>query len=287
VQRAPRRAAPTCVERAPSPQALARSREREQRQLERLWRRMHKRGGAGARNALVDAYQYLVQSAVRRLLARLPRSVEPGDLLAAANVGLIAAIEAYEPARGVPFETYCEWRLRGALLDELRVQDWLPRPWRTRLARLRRAAEELRSQLGREPTDDEVGEWLGWSAQELAQVSDTQLAPHGHGAERGALWGAGRGAAHANEDAPALEDLLADRDAEPLGEKLTRDELLRVVTQHMTPQECRVVYLKYWEELPLREIGELEGLSESRVCKIHLRLLERLRAELRRTAGDE
>jgi len=244
---------------------------------------MHKRGGAGARNALVDAYQYLVHSAVRRLLARLPRSVEPGDLLAAANVGLIAAIEAYEPARGVPFETYCEWRLRGALLDELRVQDWLPRPWRARLARLRRAAEELRSQLGREPTDDEVGEWLGWSAQELAQVSDAPLGPHGYGAERGASSGSGR----SNEDPPALEDLLADRDAEPLGEKLTRDELLRVVTQHMSPLECRVVYLKYWEELPLREIGELEGLSESRVCKIHLRLLERLRAELRRKAGDE
>lgn len=284
MQRSPRRAVSSPSERAPSPQALARGREREQRQLERLWQRMHKRGGAVARNALVDAYQYLVQSAVRRLLARLPRSVEAGDLLAAANVGLIAAIEAYEPARGVPFETYCEWRLRGALLDELRLQDWLPRPWRTRLARLRRATEELRSQLGREPTDDEVGERLGWSSQDLAQVFEAPLGPQGHGAERGSH---SRGGARGGEDSPALEDLLADRDAEPLGEKLTRDELLRVVTQHMTPQECRVVYLKYWEELPLREIGELEGLSESRVCKIHLRLLERLRTELRTEAGDE
>lgn len=222
---------------------------------------MHVRGGAVARNALVEAYQPLALAAVRRLLARLPRSVDPGDLIAAANVGLIDAVEGFDPARGVAFETYCEWRLRGALLDELRRQDWLPRPWRARLARWRRAADELRARLDREPNDDEIAERLGWSIDQLAALPYSPRLGRGHGDE-------------------LLEDVVEDLRSEQLGERLTREELLRLISQRLSPQECRVVYLKYWEELPLREIGELEGLSESRVCKIHLRLIERLRSTL-------
>mgnify|MGYP002400745720 CR=1 FL=1 len=238
--------------------ALVADAPRTPEQLDRLWRRLRSRGGAAARNALVVAYQPLAQMAVRRLLGRLPRSVDPGDLLSAANVGLIDAIEGFDPARNVAFETYCEWRLRGALLDELRRQDWLPRPWRARLARWRRANDELRSRLGREPSDEEVAELLGWSLEQLP------TAPYSPG-----------GAAGRPDE--TLEELVEDVRAEHLSERLTREELLRLVSQNLTPQECRVVYLKYWEELPLREIGELEGLSESRVCKIHLRLIERLR----------
>jgi RNA polymerase sigma factor for flagellar operon FliA len=262
---------------------------REAHHLERLWKRLQARGGSAARNALVEAYQPLAESAVRRLLVRLPRSVDPGDLLAAANVGLIAAIEGFDRARGVSFETYCEWRLRGALMDELRLQDWLPRAFRARLAQLRRASDALRSELGREPTDDELGERLGWSLDELANLPQAPRSVHVPGAfssrssdRRGAshsgrVGGSNLGQGGGRDDAPSLEEVVADGHSEQLGERLTREELMRLMSQQMTAQECRVVYLKYWEELPLREIGELEGLSESRVCKIHLRLIERLR----------
>jgi RNA polymerase sigma factor for flagellar operon FliA len=269
--------------------ANAKARVREATHLERLWKRLQARGGSAARNALVEAYQHLAESAVRRLLVRLPRSVDPGDLLAAANVGLIAAIEGFDPTRGVNFETYCEWRLRGALMDELRLQDWLPRAFRARLAQLRRASDTLRAELGREPTDDELGEHLGWSVDELANLPQAPRSVHlpgafpsrsseRHGASHsGRVGGSNFGNGSGRDDAPSLEEVVADGQSEQLGERLTREELLRLMSQHMTAQECRVVYLKYWEELPLREIGELEGLSESRVCKIHLRLIERLR----------
>lgn len=233
----------------------------EAARVDRLWRRMLSLRGSTERNALVELYQPLAANAARRLLARLPRIVDPGDMLAAANVGLIAAIESFDPARGVPFESYCEWRLRGALMDELRAQDWLPRPWRARLARLRRAVDTLRAQLGREPFESEVREHLGWSFDELSSLP---VAPPARSVA-------------SEEDSTSLEDVLVDGQSEGPGERMTREDLLQLVSQRLTAQECRVVYLKYWEDLPLREIGELEGLSESRVCKIHLRLLERLR----------
>ncbi len=247
------------ADRASAPAELAAATPpRSAQQLERLWRRLRSRGGAAARNALVVAYQPLAESAARRLLARLPRSVDPGDLLSAANVGLIDAIEGFDPSRNVAFEAFCEWRLRGAMLDELRRQDWLPRPWRARLARWRRANDELRVRLNREPNDDEVAEMLGWTLEPLPTTP----------------YSTARSSSRPDE---TIEEQIEDARAEHLSERLTREELLRLVSQNLTPQECRVVYLKYWEELPLREIGELEGLSESRVCKIHLRLLARLR----------
>ena len=101
--------------------------------VDRLWAAYRRSPTDAARNRLVEAYQPLVREVVRRFAYRLPRSVERGDLDTAANFGLISAIEGFDPSRGVRFESYCELRVKGALLDELRNQDWLPRPWRTRI----------------------------------------------------------------------------------------------------------------------------------------------------------
>ncbi len=107
------------------------------------------------RNAVVESYQPMVGRIVGRFLRRLPRMIDRGDLMTAANVGLIRSIEGYDPTRGVRFESYCERRTRGALLDELRAQDWLPRPWRQRVEAHKRARAALRGTLGRKPTDAE------------------------------------------------------------------------------------------------------------------------------------
>ena len=121
-----------------------------------LWVSYRQRPCDEHRNALVEAYQDLVRDVVRRFAIRLPRNIERGDLMTAANVGLMAAVGGFDPLRGVRFSSYCERRIKGALLDELRTQDWLPRPWRQRIELHKRTLERLRSETGREPHDPGV-----------------------------------------------------------------------------------------------------------------------------------
>ena len=214
-----------------------------------LWAAFRSEPGDETRNALVEHYQPLIKQIVRRFGARLPRTVDRGDLFTAGNVGLISAVRGFDPERGVRFESYCELRVKGALLDELRSQDWLPRPWRQKIEQQKRTVEQLRREWGRNgsmPADD--GGEDGGGASPLDIVQD-------HGV-----------------DAP--------------GERLSRDELMKLVSQRMSDQERRIIYLKYWEELPMREIGDLTGLSESRVCKIHTRLIERLQDRFRAHEAD-
>ena len=242
-------------------------REREA-ELEKLWKNYRRLRNSTARNQLVERYHLLVESVVRRAAVRLPRSVDRSDLVVAATMGLIAAVEGFDHTRGVRFELYCEQRVRGALLDELRSQDWLPRPWRQRLELQKRTLEKLRSQFGREASDEEVADEMGLEVAEYRHTFGRGLLnpPTGCMVQDGSAEGSAGG----------LED-VSDPSVELPGERMTREELLAVVAQRLTDQEYRVVYLKYWEELSMREIGEITGLSESRVCKIHSSLLERLR----------
>lgn len=242
-----------------------------QANLDRLWEEYRQSPELEQRNRLVEAYQPLLGDIVRRFALRLPRSVDRGDLGTAANVGLISAIGGYDGDRGVPFELYAELRVRGALLDELRHQDWLPRPWRQRLERRKRAQEVLRARLGREAVDEEVAVELGLELAEYQQVFGSGLlgAPSGSSSADGPE----------GEGGGVLEE-VQDPSTEPPTERLTREEVLSLVADRLTDQEYRLVYLRYWEELSMREIGELTGLSESRVCKMHARLLERLRERL-------
>ena len=248
-----------------SPKTLA------SRDLVRLWSAYRKRRSKEARNRLVEAYQPLVRQVVRRFAQRLPRSVDRGDLETAANVGLIAAVEGFDPGRGVRFESYCELRAKGALLDELRTQDWLPRPWRQKVELHKRTVERLRADLACEPCEAEIAQGMGMPVEVYRSLftNGTPLAPSSPSQA---------------DDEPGERSFLEglpDRRAEGPDERLTREELLQLVTERLSEQESRVLYLKYWEDLPMREIGDLTGLSESRVCKVHSRLIERLRDRLR------
>lgn len=252
------------IDQSSAPKARPRK-EHPRRQA--LWRSYWKRPSDEARNRLVEAYQGLVHDMVQRLAQRLPRSVDRGDLVTAANVGLMAAVGSFDPARRVRFEIYAEMRIRGALLDELRSQDWLPRPWRTRLDLQKRTVQGLRAELGREPNDGEVARAMGVPIAEYELLFGTGLP----GTPSGSM------PAGSGDDALFLLEGLADVRAGAPGDEFTRTELLRLLAQRMTEQEYRIVYLRYWEDLSMREIGELTGISESRVCKIHARLLERLK----------
>jgi RNA polymerase sigma factor for flagellar operon FliA len=262
---------------APAESKAASPRRRRERtrqrgpELEQLWTSWRARPNNALRNRLVEAYQSLVHDVVRRMASRLPRKIDRGDLETAANFGLMAAIASFDPARGVRFESYGELRIKGALLDELRKQDWLPRPWRHRLERHKRELERLRADKQAEPTDEDVATALEMPLEEYRLVFGTALpgsptSPNGRNAS--------------DASGPASLEIVADMHGEAPEDKLTRDELLRLVQQKLSEQEYRIVYLKYWEELAMREIGEIEHLSESRVCKIHARLIERLRERL-------
>lgn len=263
----------TAARRAPG-KRHGRSPERAA-ELERLWNAYFAERGDENRNRLVEAYQFLVHDVVRRFAARLPRTVDRGDLEIASNVGLMSAVESYDPDRGVRFESYCELRVKGALLDELRNQDWLPRPFRHRIELHKRTLERLRAEMTREPDDAEVASAMSMPLEEYQQLFGMGLP----GQPAGSMFPGD------DEESHRLE-VVPDTTSDAPGDKLTREELLQLVAQRLTEQEYRIVYLKYWEELPMREIGQLAGLSESRVCKIHARLLERLKDRFRVNVGD-
>jgi len=266
--RAEREAAPPARDAGLGP-ATSRRSPVDTEVLDELWRAYWRRQDDDARNALVEAYQEMVRAAVRRFAVRLPRSVDRGDLATAGSVGLMGAISSFDPTRRVRFEVYAESRIRGALLDELRKEDWLPRPWRQRLERQKRISGDLRAELGRDPLDHEVAEAMGLGLEEYEQTFGLGIPYAPSGSPSGP-----------DSDA-ALLDVVPDTRQDGPGERLTRDELLRLVARRLTQLEYRVVYLKYWEELPLREIGALLQLSESRVSKIHARLIERLQDRFR------
>lgn len=229
------------------------------------------------RNELVEGYQKLVGRIVGRFLMRLPRTVDRGDLMTAANVGLIRSIESYDPTRGVRFESYCERRVRGSVLDELRAQDWLPRPWRQRIEAHKRARAELRSIHGRKPSDSEVARELGISLGEYERVYGNGLP----GAPAGSMPNSGN-----DDEGLGGIEVVADLTLVDPHDRLRDEELMQLVAQRLTELEYRLVYLKYWEDLPMREIGQLLGLSESRVCKIHAKLLDRLKDRFRVNWAD-
>jgi RNA polymerase sigma factor for flagellar operon FliA len=240
--------------------------------LAELWAAYNAERSDEARNDLVEAYQDFAREVARRFGMRLPRSVDRGDLTTAANFGLMSAIAGFDPERGVRFESYCELRVKGALLDELRTQDWLPRPWRQRLELQKRTLERLRSEEEREPTDQEVAAAMDMSLDLYQQVFGVGLP----GVPSGSM-PTGDGA----DDVLTGLEVVPDHSVDVPGDSLTREELLTLVTQKLTEQEYRILYLRYWEGLPMREIGQLTSLSESRVCKIHARLIERLQDRLR------
>ena len=213
----------TRATRAPVRNARGAREARQRKALARLWKSYRDSQSDAARNRLVEIYQAHVREIVRRFACRLPRNVDRGDLDTAANFGLMAAIEDFDPARGVRFESYCETRVQGALLDELRTQDWLPRAWRARIELQKRTCERLRSEHGREPCDQDVAAAMEMPLDLYCQTFGSALP----GAPQRSL--AGVNVSHGL-------DVVPDPHADRIGEKLSRDELLRLVAQN---SRCR------------------------------------------------
>lgn len=249
------------------------ARAADQARLDRLWERFTLLRDIDSRNDLVHHYRSLVDREARRIAQRLPRRVDTRDLHTAGIVGLIDAIQNFDTARGVVFESYGRPRVRGAILDELRRSDWMPRSWRTRRTRRDQAAQKLRDSFGREPSDEELAGELGISAEEfrseygapLHAVEISGSGPHPWGEEPGA---------------GDRFDILADPRSGEEESRLQVRELIESLLAELEPQDRRVLYLRYFRGWTMARIGQLLRISESRVCRIHSGILERLKRRL-------
>jgi RNA polymerase sigma factor for flagellar operon FliA len=243
--------------------------------IQSLWRRCKDYNDQSARDQLILNYAPLVKYVAGRMSAALPSHVDEADLISYGLLGLINAVERFDPKRRIKFETYAVTRIKGAIIDELRSMDWVPRSVRARAREIERTSVELEHKLHRAPTDDELAEALGVSSAEF-QESITQIANSSLVA-LDEMWSGAGG------ESLALIDTLGDGGAlDPaavLGETETRITLADAIAG-LPEREKIVVSLYYYEGLTLREIGDVLGVTESRVSQLHTKAVLRLRGRL-------
>jgi RNA polymerase sigma factor for flagellar operon FliA len=244
--------------------------------MQSLWLRYRKTADPGIRDRLILTYAPLVKYVAGRLGSGLPAHVDEGDLVSYGLLGLIGAIERYDPERDVKFETYAIARIKGAIIDELRAMDWVPRSVRSRAREIERAIGELERQLMRAPTDEEIAAKVGISEDELetnlTEISRTSIAALDE------LWTVQGGG-----DQIALIDTIEDTEAPDPQSSLSQTEMREAIGEaiaRLPEREKLVVTLYYYEELTLREIGEVLGVTESRVSQLHTKAILRLKARL-------
>jgi RNA polymerase sigma factor FliA len=242
-----------------------------------LWHQYRKTGDPGIRDRLILTYAPLVKYVAGRLGSGLPAHVDEGDLVSYGLLGLIGAIERYEPDRDVKFETYAIARIKGAIIDELRAMDWVPRSVRSRARDIERAIGELEAKLGRAPSDEEISKKLGITEEELGtsltEISRSSIAALDE------LWTV----SNTGGDQIALIDTIEDTGAPDPQSQLSKTELKEAIADaiaRLPEREKLVVTLYYYEELTLREIGEVLGVTESRVSQLHTKAILRLKARL-------
>ena len=226
----------------------------------------------------LSRYAPLVKYVVDRLALHLPKSVERDDLISAAIIGLFDALEKYDASKGTKFETYAIWRIRGAILDELRSLDWASRSIRRKARNVEEVARELGQRLGRAATEEEVADALNLSPVELSRLLDEV-----HGT---ALLSLSKSvSSDEDQDFIQLEDIVDDPTHRDALDQIETDEAREVLLETIDglPEQQRlVVALYYYEEMTLKEIGEALHISESRVSQIHTRAVKTLKARLGR-----
>lgn len=247
--------------------------------VQALWRQYVEQPEQRLRDRLVLHYAPLVKYVAGRVGTGLPTHVDVSDLVQSGVFGLVDAIEKFDPERGLRFETYAMQRIRGAILDDLRSQDWVPRAVRSRAREVERALERLGARLQRSPTDYELAAEVGVTVDELRDL---------YGKLRLTSVVALEDLLAASRDSGSLVDVLPDRDAvDPatvLVDEDNRRQLADAVAR-LSERDRVVVSLYYFENLTLAEIGKVLGVTESRVSQLHTRAVLRLRAKLAEQAS--
>jgi len=245
--------------------------------LDNLWREYKETDSKIAKDKLLVEYAHLVKYITNRLAINLPKSVDRNDLTSAGVLGLIKAVETFEPDRGFKFETYAGHKIRGAILDELRALDWVPRSVRQKSRELQKVYAKLENELGRAPYDDEVCESMSITMQEyeemLAEVTPTTIISLEE--------------AMPNRDSDSKELRIIDTIEDPGSDNPLKElgfaevkEILKDAIMNLPEKEKLVVALYHYEELTLKEIGVVLDITESRVSQIHSKAILKLRSKL-------
>jgi RNA polymerase sigma factor for flagellar operon FliA len=242
-----------------------------------LWQRYHQQADTHTENALVEQYLPLVRAAVGRLAITLPEHVDADDLHSAGLIGLLQSLRNYDPASGTSFEVYARRRIRGAMLDELRRMDWVPRTVHEKARRIQTVINQLEQRLGRTPTESETAREMNIPVAEYSRLLDEirpaafvclDAACPSQGGESGNLY-----------------DIVPNADEDGPVEQVSKRELKQVILarlKELPEMQRKVLALYYGEDLHLREIAEVFGLTESRICQIHSQAILSIRAYLQR-----
>ena len=263
---------------------MAKVQEEKQRrdaEARREWTKYRKHQDPEIRRKLLRRYLPLVRNVAGRMAINFPRSVELSDLINTGVIGLTEAFHKFDPARGVKFETYAVPRIRGAILDELRSLDWVPRSTRARAREIEKVLLDYENKTGKSPNDEELAKAMKIDLEELQyaleDVSKTTLLSLHEMIFR----------EDDNRQVPRIET-VEDENADSMLKMLERSELqayLVMAIDRLTEQEKLVIALYYYEELTLKEIGEVMKISESRVSQIHTKAVLKLRGMVREKFG--
>jgi RNA polymerase sigma factor for flagellar operon FliA len=235
-----------------------------------------------SKDDLLKRFAPLVRHVVERVAVTLPRNVDHEDLYSAGVLGLLDAHAKFDPRKGVKFETYAVWRIKGAVLDQLRALDWVSRSMRRKARNLDGITRKLDQRLGRAASEDEVAKEMKMSRGDFYRLLD-----HVRGA---VLVSLDEGRSGEDQEPSSLADHLPDPNATDVESRLEEDQtrvvMLRTLDQ-LPEQERLVVALYYYERLTLKEIGRALGISESRVSQVHTRAMARLRLRLQKALVEE
>lgn len=241
--------------------------------IQQVWRDYRTEPTVDLRNQLVERYLPLVKYNAERIWSRLPEGVELDDLISAGVFGLMDAIDAFDLDRGVKFETYCVPRIRGAMLDELRTMDWVPRLVRSKASKLEEARKALEVEHGRPPTIEELSTHLSISIEDLEKMVGDATAV--------SLVSLNKKWYETDSYKDVREiDILEDKKAEDPTHRLQNRDLMRLVTRGLNRNERLIIILYYYEDMTMKEIGATLDLSESRVSQMHSSIVARLQAQL-------
>ncbi len=238
-----------------------------------LWEAYWRDGSEQARNDLMEHYLHLVKYNAERIHSRLPDEVEVDDLMSAGLFGLMDAIDSFDPKRGVKFETFCAPRIRGAILDELRSLDWVPRLVRSRSGMVEQARKSIQMRTGSVPTEEEVARELNLDPEEYEKVRRDAGTVGVVSLSR--KWFE----TDSNKDVREIDVLEDGRQVNPF-DAAQREDVKELITRGLSRAERLIVILYYYEQMTMKEIGVTLDLSESRVSQMHSSILQRLKAQL-------
>jgi len=242
--------------------------------LREMWETYKRKRSVEVRNALIENYLPLVKAIAERLHARLPKEVETQDLVSEGLFGLVETIEAFDMERGVSFEAFSSQRIQGAMLDKLRVLDWVPRRVRSQHHRIENAYRQFEIQHGRLPTVEELAEQMQLTIEEFLDLARSASAVSITSLSR-------KYCETESERAVFQIDLLKDKRTSDPSEQAQRQDIRDLVTRGMNQKERLVTILYYYEEMTMSEIGAVLDLSESRVSQMHASILMRVQKLLR------